>query len=99
MQLQTLSLAPILGNNDFILPDKYLFLSLSEDGEKDQRKTDPIRGHSTTTWTKFDPILTPSPLEGSGSYPLSRDPPALCVEMGFYTDISWESRRNIEINI
>ena len=63
MQLQTLSLAPILGNNDFILPDKYLILSLSEDGEKNQRKTDPIRGHSTTTWTKFDPILTPSPLE------------------------------------
>ena len=54
MQLQTLSLAPILGNNDFILPDKYLSFSLSEDGEKNQRKTDPIRGHSTTTWTKFD---------------------------------------------
>jgi hypothetical protein len=24
---------------------------------------------------------------------------ALCVEMGFYADISWESRRNIEINV
>ena len=24
---------------------------------------------------------------------------ALCVEMGFYTDISWESRCNIEINV
>ena len=24
---------------------------------------------------------------------------ALCVEMGFYADISWESRCNIEINI
>ena len=24
---------------------------------------------------------------------------ALCVEMGFYTDISWESRWNIEINV
>jgi hypothetical protein len=27
MQLQTLSLAPTLGNNDFILPDKYYFLT------------------------------------------------------------------------
>ena len=25
--------------------------------------------------------------------------PALCVEMGFYADISWESRCNIEINV
>ena len=25
--------------------------------------------------------------------------PALCVEMGFYSDISWESRYNIEINV
>ena len=24
---------------------------------------------------------------------------ALCVEMGFYVDISWESRCNIEINV
>ena len=24
---------------------------------------------------------------------------ALCVEMGFYADISWESRCNIEINV
>ena len=24
---------------------------------------------------------------------------ALCVEMGFYADISWESRWNIEINV
>ena len=24
---------------------------------------------------------------------------ALCVEMGFYLDISWESRCNIEINV
>ena len=23
----------------------------------------------------------------------------LCVDLGFYTDISWESRCNIEINI
>ena len=26
-------------------------------------------------------------------------PPPLCVEMGFYADISWESRCNIEINV
>ena len=26
-------------------------------------------------------------------------PPLLCVEMGFYVDISWESRCNIEINV
>ena len=27
-------------------------------------------------------------------------PPApMCVEMGFYTDISWESRCDIEINV
>jgi hypothetical protein len=26
-------------------------------------------------------------------------PPSLCVEMGFYEDISWESRCNIEINV
>ena len=25
--------------------------------------------------------------------------PALCVEMGFYSDISWESRYNIEMNV
>ena len=25
--------------------------------------------------------------------------PPLCVEMGFYADISWESRCNIEINV
>ena len=25
--------------------------------------------------------------------------PSLCVEMGFYADISWESRCNIEINV
>ena len=24
---------------------------------------------------------------------------ALCVEMGFYAEISWESRWNIEINV
>ena len=24
---------------------------------------------------------------------------ALCVEVGFYADISWESRHNIEINV
>ena len=24
---------------------------------------------------------------------------ALCAEMGFYVDISWESRSNIEINV
>ena len=28
-----------------------------------------------------------------------RGPGALCVEMGFYADISWESRWNIEINV
>jgi hypothetical protein len=38
-----------------------------------------VRGHSTTTWTKFYPILTPSLLEWTISdilhdtYPLSRD--------------------------
>ena len=26
-------------------------------------------------------------------------PPPLCVEMGFYADISWESRWNIERNV
>ena len=28
-----------------------------------------------------------------------RPPPLQCVEMGFYEDISWESRFNIEINV
>ena len=27
------------------------------------KDTNQIGGHSTTTWTKFDPILTPSPLK------------------------------------
>ena len=27
------------------------------------------------------------------------NPLQLCVEMGFYADISWESRCNIEVNI
>ena len=30
---------------------------------------------------------------------LQRGEGALCVEMGFYADISWELRCNIEINV
>ena len=28
-----------------------------------------------------------------------QQPPTLCVEMGFYADISWESRCNVEVNV
>ena len=35
--------------------------------------------------------------EGRGA--IAPPPTALCVEMVFYTDISWESRCNIEINV
>ena len=37
----------------------------------------------------FESVLTPNDLGGG----------ALCVQMGFYEDIFWESRCNIEINV
>ena len=38
-----------------------------------------IRGHSTTTWTKFWPILTPSPLEWT-SVDILQPPPLVHVD-------------------
>ena len=43
-----------------------------------------VRGHSTTTWTEFYHFLPPTPT---------------VFWMGFYADISWESRCSSEIKV
>ena len=44
----------------------FLHLALGHVFESSKAKrVEGPRGHSTTTWTKFYPILTPSPLEGT----------------------------------
>ena len=67
-----------------------------------------------TTKNPSDPILNSRAI-GRSENPRGQPPPprveigltdqpktgerALCVEMGFYADISWESKCNIEINV
>ena len=51
-------------------------------------------------WAKFDSFGAFSvDFWGIQIFPFGPPPPALCVEMEFYADISWESRCSIEINV
>ena len=39
-----------------------------------------IRGHSTTTWTNFDPILTPLPPSSGQAWTFTYPPPPVHVD-------------------